>query len=117
MNPENLEIQKAYNKVFSYIKIAAKGRNIVTGEFMTENAIKGMQACLVIVATDSSDNTKKLFTNKTDYYEVPYYEFSTKEELGKVLGKKIVASMAFIDEGLANAAMKQLEIYISNKDS
>lgn len=110
MNPEGLDSLKYYKKVFSYIGISAKGRNIVSGEFSTENAIRDGKAFLVIVAKDASNNTKKLFKNKTDYYEVPYYEFSTKEELGHILGKKICASLAFTDEGLANASIKQLEM-------
>ena len=95
-------------KVFSYIGLSAKSGKLVKGEFSTENAIKNGSACLVIVAADASDNTKKLFRNKCSYYEVPYYEFSSKEELGRALGKEICASMAFLDEGLADAAIKYL---------
>lgn len=111
MNPAKMTKETAYKKVFSYIGLSAKGRNLVSGEFSTENAVKGQNAYLVIVASDASDNTKKLFRNKTDFYGVPYREFSTKEELGHILGKKICASIAFIDEGLAKAAVSCIDNY------
>lgn len=111
MNPDTFQTDRAGKKVFSYIGLSARGRNLVSGEFATENAVRSYGAYLVIVAADASENTKKLFRNKCSFYKVPYYEFSTKEELGHMLGKKICASMAFTNEGLAKAAISQLIIY------
>ena len=49
--------------------IAAKSGSVVSGEFSTEKAVKEGRAYLVIVAGDSSDNTKKMFSNMTDFYD------------------------------------------------
>ena len=49
------------DRVLSMISIAAKSGNVVSGEFSTEKAVKTGKAFLVIVADDSSDNTKKHF--------------------------------------------------------
>lgn len=108
INEEDLKKLTATKKVYSYIGLSARSRKLVSGEFSTEKAVKSFTAQLVLVAADASDNTKKLFRNKCTFYEVPFYEFGTKEELGHALGKEICASLAFTDEGLANAAMKQL---------
>lgn len=108
VNEQMLAGLKAEKKVYSYIGLSARSRNLVSGEFSTEKAVKNFTACLVLVASDASDNTKKLFRNKCIFYEVPCYEFGTKEKLGHALGKEICASLAFTDEGLANAAIKQL---------
>lgn len=43
------------------ISIAAKSGNVVSGEFSNEKAVKTGKAFLVIVADDSSDNTKSIF--------------------------------------------------------
>ena len=51
--------------------LAAKSGNVVSGEFSTEKAVKTGKAFLVIVADDSSDNTKKHFSDMTAFYEVP----------------------------------------------
>lgn len=97
------------NKIFSMLGLATRSRNIVSGEFMTEKSVKSHQAVLVLVATDASDNTKKMFRNMCDFYEVPYYEYGTKEELGHCMGKGIRSSLAVIDQGFANSIIKNLE--------
>ena len=65
---------------------------------------------LVIIATDASDNTKKLFHNKCSFYEIPIYEYGTKEDLGRAIGKDLRSSLGVCDEGLATAIIGQLEI-------
>ena len=47
------------NKILSLLGLATRSRNVVSGEFMTEKAVKNYSAELVIVAEDASDNTKK----------------------------------------------------------
>ncbi len=97
------------NKVYGLLSLAARGRNVVSGEFSTESAIKDGSAMLVIVAEDASDNTKKLFYDKCSFYEVPIYTYGTKEELGHAMGKEERSSLALVDEGLARAIEKHLE--------
>lgn len=89
--------------------IAAKSGNIVSGEFSTEKAIKTGHAYLVIVSEEASANTNKMFTNMTDFYEVPMYVFGSKEELGRCIGREFRASLAITDENLANAVENKLQ--------
>jgi ribosomal protein L7Ae-like RNA K-turn-binding protein len=103
LNPET-------KKVYNLIGIATKSRNLVSGEFSTEKAVKEHRASLVIVAEDSSDNTKKMFTNMCTYYKVPIYFFGEKDKLGHAMGKEIRASLAVLDKGLADAIEKQLKM-------
>lgn len=97
-------------KVYSLLGIAAKSRNIASGEFLTEKAVKEHKAALVIVASDASDNTKKMFTNMCTYYGVPIYFFGEKEKLGHAIGKQIRASMAVLNKGLSDAIVRQLKM-------
>ncbi len=97
------------NKVLSLLGLAMRGRNLVSGEFQTLEAVKNGSAMLVIIAEDASANTKKLFTNKCTFYEVPVYEFGTKDELGRAIGKDMRSSLGVSDAGLAEAIVKQLE--------
>ena len=91
------------SKVKSLIGLCKNARLMVAGELSCEKALQAKKAQLIIVATDASDNTKKKFTNKSNYYNVPILFFSTKEELGQALGADIIrATLVITDSGFAN---------------
>lgn len=96
------------NKLLSYLGLAARGRNVVSGEFMTEKAVKSGTAFLVLVAEDASERTKKDVKDMCTFYDVPVYVTSTKEELGHAIGKEVRATVAITDEGLTKAILKHL---------
>jgi ribosomal protein L7Ae-like RNA K-turn-binding protein len=96
------------DKVLSLLSIAAKSGSVVSGEFSTEKAVKDGKAYLVIVASDASANTIKMFENMTDYYEVPMYVYADKESLGHCIGKEFRASAAITNEGLAHSIEDRL---------
>ncbi len=98
------------SKVLALFGLAMRGRNLVSGEFQTLEAVKSGKAMLVIIAKDASANTKKLFNNKCNYYEVPVREFGVKDELGRAIGKDMRSSLGVCDAGLAEAIIKQLEM-------
>lgn len=89
-------------KIYSLIGLCQKAGCVKAGEFMTEKAVKSGLATLVIVAADSSDNTKKKFKNMTDFYETPYREFGDKDNLGNSIGCEFRASLAITNKGLAD---------------
>ncbi|WP_031557460.1 ribosomal L7Ae/L30e/S12e/Gadd45 family protein [Lachnospira multipara] len=95
MNLEN-------KKIISMLGLAQKAGKVVSGEFSTEKAVKQKKAFMVIVADDSSDNTKKMFSNMCEFYKVPIYFFSDKESVGHAIGKEFRASLAILDEGFSN---------------
>lgn len=97
------------NRAFSMLGIAAKSGNVVSGEFATEHTVKAGKAYLVVVAADASENTRKMFKNMTDFYQVPMKIMGTKEELGKAIGKEFRASLAITDENLAKAVHVKIE--------
>ena len=84
------------------IGLAMKAGKVASGEFSTEKAVKEHKAYMVIVADDSSDNTKKNFRNMCEYYKVPVYFFSNKEELVKNSGHH------------SQSLMKDLKIVLKN---
>lgn len=100
---------KKMDKVLSLLGLTARGRNLVSGEFSTEKAVKEEKAFLVVVATDASDNTKKMFTNMCNYRSIPIFFYGSKEELGKAIGKEMRASIAVINEGMAANIIRHLE--------
>lgn len=98
------------NSIMALLGLATRSRNVVSGEFSTEKAVKESKAALVIVGQDASDNTKKMFTNMCIFYHVPLYIFATKEELGHAMGKEMRASLAITDSGFAKAIIEKLEV-------
>lgn len=98
------------NNGLSMVGIATKAGKTVSGEFATEKSIKEGKAKVVIVAKDASDNTKKLFQNKCDYYCVPVFVTGTKDELGMVTGNQSRASLAVVDSGFAKVIVEKLKV-------
>lgn len=97
------------DKVLSMLGLATRAGRTVSGEFSVEKALQTGRAYLVIVADDASDNTKKKFVNKCDFYHVPVAFYSNKVQLGKSMGKEQRSTMAFLDEGFANAVLQKLK--------
>ena len=64
------------DRALSLLGLATKAGKCQSGEFMTEQAIKGGSAHLVIIAKDASDNTKKHFTDMCNYRNIPMYIYS-----------------------------------------
>ena len=98
------------NKIYSMISLCARARQLCSGNFSVERAVKNQTAYVVIVARDASDNTKKLFDQKCNYYDIPYYEYGTKEELGKYCGNEMRTSIAILDEGFGNQIIKYMNV-------
>lgn len=97
------------SKILSLIGLATRSRNLVSGEFATEKAVKEGKAALVILASDASDNTKKKFQNSCTFYNVRMEIFADKVQLGHAMGKEIRASLAITDKGFAASIEKQLD--------
>ena len=96
------------DSVLRMIGLAAKAGKVVSGEFMTENAVKSKEAYLVIIAQDVSNNTRKKFGNMCSYYKAEMREYADKDALGHAIGKEFRASLAVIDKGLAQAVLKKM---------
>ncbi len=96
------------DKVLSMLGIAARAKSIASGEYQTEHAVKSGEAYLVMIAEDASDNTKKMFRNMCEFYEVKFTVYGSRESLGHSIGKEFRASLAVTDEGLAKAVLKKL---------
>ena len=96
------------DKALGLVGIATKARKVVSGEFMTESAVKSGDAMLVIIASDASDNTKKKFSNMCEFYEVPMVVYGNKDTLGHFIGTQMRANIAITDEGIANSILKSV---------
>ncbi|MGN0152222.1 MAG: L7Ae/L30e/S12e/Gadd45 family ribosomal protein [Wujia sp.] len=96
------------NKALSMLSIAAKAGRVVSGGFMTERSIQEGSACLVLIATDASDNTQKKFINKCTYYNVPYRIVSDANTLGRLIGRQNRTTVTVTDSGLAQQILNKI---------
>ena len=96
-------------KIYSYLGLATRAGKIVSGDDSTLLELKRGNVKLVIVAEDASNNTKKLFKDKSSYRNVPYVYFSTTLQLGLSIGKAPRAAVGVKDEGFANKVIELLK--------
>ncbi len=96
------------DRVLSMLGLATRSRNVVSGGFATEEAVKKGKAYLVIIAEDASDNTRKKYSNMCEFYKVPYQYYASKDVLGHAIGKEERSCLAVTDEGFANSVQKHL---------
>ncbi|MBR1743523.1 MAG: ribosomal L7Ae/L30e/S12e/Gadd45 family protein [Lachnospiraceae bacterium] len=95
--------------VLRFLGLAKRAGHLVSGEFMTENAVRSGEAALVVIAGDVSSNTEKKFKNMCEFYEVPIRKLADKESLGHSLGKEYRASLAVTDEGMAKTVLEKMQ--------
>ncbi|WFD11720.1 L7Ae/L30e/S12e/Gadd45 family ribosomal protein [Tepidibacter hydrothermalis] len=89
------------NKILSLLGIILRSGNLVSGDDTTLSDLKKGKIKLIIIANDASENTKKLFRDKSEYRDVPYIIDFTKEELGKSIGKSSRAVIGIKSEQFA----------------
>lgn len=94
------------DKIFSLLGLAKKAGKLKSGEFSVETEIKKGKAKLVVVASDSSENTKKKYNDYCSFRKVPIFFYGDKESLGKCIGAEFRAAVVVTDEGFANGIIK-----------
>lgn len=94
------------NKILSYLGLAMRAGKIASGEETVLKQIQSGRSRLVIMADDASDNTKKKFSDKCDFYHIPLIIMGTRDELGQSMGKARRVVISVMDEGFAKAMLK-----------
>lgn len=95
-------------KLQSMLSLCQRAGKIVTGEDTVEINIKSGDVLLVIIAGDASDNTKNKFENKCKYYNIPFFIYSTKEELSRCIGKYNRSVFAITEKNFADKIEMEL---------
>ena len=89
------------DKVYSCLGISQKAGKVASGEGACEKAIASGEGKLIIIAQDASDNTKKKFLNKAEYYKVPVYIRGERDALSSAIGKINRPTVVVTDKGLS----------------
>ncbi|QZY56794.1 L7Ae/L30e/S12e/Gadd45 family ribosomal protein [Crassaminicella profunda] len=97
------------NKVLSFLGLAQRSGNLVTGEdtcaaYVKKNAVK-----LVLIANDASDNTKKKFQDMADFRNIKCVIYGDRQKLSQAVGKPNRAVYGIKDTGLAKKISSLIE--------
>ncbi len=105
-NGETKDISKRF---LSMLGIARKAGKVICGTALICEAMrKKKKPCLVIIACDVSENTRKTLVFKSEFYKIKAIASDvTKDELSHVVGKDcIIAAVAITDVSLAAELLK-----------
>lgn len=89
------------NKALSHLGLAQRAGKLVSGDENVMKLIRSGQAKLVLMAVDASENTRKKYRDKCEFYTVPFMECFSRAELGLSLGKAERVIIAITDRGFA----------------
>ena len=95
------------DKRLRLIGLACRAGKVRAGTFITEKLIKENNAPLVIIAGDGSEKQTKKITVLAEKNNAEYIIMSTKEELGKAIGKEETLSLVVSDINFINGIKTQ----------
>ena len=97
------------NKVLGMLGLAKRAGKVVSGEFLSSQAVKNGQSRLIIIASDISENGKKSIVNACRFYGVEYIELSASKELGRAIGEDSRMIVSVNDDNFKNAILSKIE--------
>lgn len=96
-------------KLLSFLGLAMRAGQLVTGEEQVITSMRKKQVKLVILAQDASPNTAKKVTDKAKTYQVPVLTLASREHLGRAIGKGERVVIGVLDTGFANQIKRLAE--------
>ena len=91
------------------IGLSMKAGKIAFGTDMCEEKIKNKIAKLIIIAEDTSDNTKDKFIKLSNLYNTNIVIFGEIDLLSKSIGKLNKGVFAILDEGFGNKILQMVK--------
>ncbi|MGL4662698.1 MAG: L7Ae/L30e/S12e/Gadd45 family ribosomal protein [Culicoidibacterales bacterium] len=95
-------------QILQTLGLAYVAKRAVSGEDTIALAAKKGQITLLFLAHDASDNTKKQYINKSQFYNFEVNEKFSKDELKHAIGKRACSALALIDAGFTKSIQKKL---------
>ncbi len=95
--------------ILTFLGLATKAGKTVSGADAVSEAVVRECAYLVLVAEDASEGTSKKIAFLSRQAGVSFCRFSTRQKLGKFLGKDDRAVAAVLDKGFADRLIQLLQ--------
>lgn len=100
---------KTDQKILGLLGLAMRAGKVVSGEEGVLAGIKSQNLRLVLIAQDASEATKKKFTDKSRYRDIPHRILSEKEVLGHAIGKRTRAVIGISDPNFAKKMLEMID--------
>ncbi|WP_096435368.1 YlxQ family RNA-binding protein [Alteribacter populi] len=97
------------DRALNFLGLAYRARALVTGEDVVLQAVRKGKLRLVIMSEDASENTKKRFTDKCSYYDVPLVIKWTRQSIGNAIGKDERVVVGVEESGFAKKLKSLME--------
>lgn len=94
------------DKFYSMLGLGKKAGYISSGETSCIQDVKKKKTSLLILAEDSSENTKDTFLKLCRRNNIRYIITGEKEKLGHAIGKSLTAIISIRDLNFSNAILK-----------
>jgi len=95
--------------VANLLGLCRRAGKVISGETAVQNAFLKNEVRLLILATDASKRSKENFIQLAKEKNVPAFCYSSKNDLGFLLGKAPRTAVAVIDEQLARGIAGAME--------
>lgn len=92
---------------YMFLGLIKKAGRLSSGDETVEIDIKKGKCKLLVIANDSSENTKKRFENLAKRHNINYVTYGEKNELGLSIGKGPTAVVSINDFGFASEFLKK----------
>jgi ribosomal protein L7Ae-like RNA K-turn-binding protein len=89
------------------IGLAYRARKVTVGTEITIDALRKKKICLIILANDASELTKKKVRDKAKTYETTVLEDLDSQTLSLALGKKDIKVIGITERGFCQLLMDQ----------
>ena len=100
---------RSEQRILTFLGLATKAGKTVSGSDAVAEAVARGCAYLVLVAEDASEGTAKKIAFFSRQAGVSLCRFSTRQQLGKFLGKEDRAVAAILDKGFADRLIQLLQ--------
>lgn len=95
--------------VLNLVGLARRAGHVRSGDAAVRSAIVRREARLVILAEDAAERTKQVFQRLAGDAGLPVILYSTRDDLGRVLGKPFRSVVAVTDENFARGIIRGME--------
>ena len=93
-------------KIYSRIGLAQKAGKVSSGTMAARSGLLRNRACLLIMSSDISDNTRESLITACKKQKVPWMVLGNKFELGTCVGKAYRVAVTINEQGIADSIIE-----------
>ena len=97
------------SKLHSYMGFAKKSRNLIMGYNTCLFAMSKKKVKLLIIAEDTSENTRKKIEKDAKKHQVTYRIYGTSDELSEMAGTGGRSIFGITDQNFAQVILKEID--------